>query len=56
MQFQEKEGVIPHDALGKVFIQARAVTLFLDTQKNSVRGEFTTIEATDLKNRDPVSA
>ena len=56
MQFHEKEGVIPHDAPTKVIIQARAVTLFLDTQKNSVRGDSTTMEVTDLKQGNPVSA
>ena len=43
MQFHEKEGVIPHDAPAKVFLQSRAVTLFLDTQKKNVRGESTTM-------------
>ena len=43
MHFNEKEGVIPHDTPTKVFLQARSVTLFLDTQKNSVRGESATI-------------
>ena len=56
MQFHEKEGVIPHNAPTKVFLQSRVVTLFLDTQKNIVRGKSTTMEATDLKHRNPISA
>ena len=54
MQFHEKEGFIPHDAPAKVFLQVRAVTLFLDMQKNSARSESTTMEATDPKHRNPV--
>ena len=56
MQFHDKEGVIPHDAPTKVFLQAQTVTLFLDTQKNSVRGKYTTMEATNLKHGNTVSA
>ena len=56
MQFHELEGVIPNDAPAKVFLQYRAVTLLLDTQKNSVWGEYTTVEATNLEHRNPVSA
>ena len=56
MQFHDKEGVIPHDAPTKVFLQAQTVTLFLDTQKNSVWGESTTMETTDLNHGNPVSA
>ena len=56
MQLQDKEGVIPQDAPTEVYLQAQTVNLFLDTQKNSTRGEFTTAEATSLKNGNPVSA
>ena len=56
INFHEKEGVIPHNNPTKVFLQSRAVTLFLYTQKNSVRGESTTMEATDLGHGNPVSA
>ena len=40
----------------KVFLQAYAVALFLDTQKNSVWVESTTMEATNLEHGNPVSA
>ena len=49
-------GFIAHDAPSKTFLCARSVTLFLDTQNNSVRGKSTTLEATDLDHVDPVSA
>ena len=39
-----------------VFLQAWAVTLFLDTQKKSVRGKSGTMESADLERGDPVSA
>ena len=39
LQFHNKNGVIPRDAPNHVFMAATAVTLFLDTQKNCVRGE-----------------
>ena len=47
MQFHDKEGAIPHDTPVKVFIQAQAVTLFLDTQNNGARGKSTTMEDAD---------
>ena len=56
MQFPNKEGVITQDVPTKVFLQAWSVTFFLDTQKNSVRGKSTTMEATDLEHGNPVSA
>ena len=55
-QFQNTYRVIPHGAPSNTFLYARAITLFLDTQKNSVRDESTTMEATDLAHGDPVSA
>ena len=56
MQFHNAAGVIPQDAPAKVLLAALAVTLFLDTQKNCVRGESTTMEATGLLNGCPVTA
>ena len=56
MQFHEKEGVIPYKYPTKVFLQARTVTIFLDTQKNNIMYESTTMEATDLDHGNPVSA
>ena len=56
MHYYEKEGAIPHDAPAKVFLQARVVTLFLDTRKNSIQSKSTTMEATDLEQGNPVSA
>ena len=47
MKFHYKEGVILYNAPDKVFIWDQEVTPFLDTQKNSVRGESTTMEATN---------
>ena len=38
MQFHEDNGVIPLDAAVDVFLDALAITLFLDTQNNGVRG------------------
>ena len=56
LQFHNAEGVIPGDAPDHVFLSATAVTLFLDTQKNCVRGESTSMEATGLKHGDSVKA
>ena len=39
-----------------MFLEATAVTLYLDTQKNCVRGESCTMEATGLPHGDPVIA
>ena len=36
LQFHDADGVIPLDAFSKIFLCSRAVTLLLDTQKNSV--------------------
>ena len=56
MQFHEKEDVLSHDSPTKVFLRSQAVTLFLDIQKNSIWGKFTTMEAIDLGHGNPVSA
>ena len=56
MQFHDKDRVISQDAPTKVFLQARAVTLFLYTQKNSVRSDSTTMKVTNLKHSSPGSA
>ena len=56
MHFHDKEGVIPYNPPSNVFLQARAVNLFLDTQKNSAGGDSTTMEATNLKYGNPFLA
>ena len=56
IQFHDDDGVIPTQAPAKVFMAATAVTLYLDTQKNCVRGESCTMEATGLPHGDPVTA
>ena len=56
MEFHDKEGVIPHDALANVFLQDQAVTLFLYTHKNSVRNKSNIMEAISLKHRNLVLA
>ena len=56
IQFLDANGVIPPDADAKVFLAASAIILFLDTQKNCVCGEFSTMEATGLLHGEPVPA
>ena len=56
LQFHDADSFILHDAPSKTFICAQAVTLFLYTQNNTVQGESTTMEATDLSHSDLVSA
>ena len=56
MQFQDTRGTIPFDAPDSRFIQSLVVTFFLDTQKNSVRGESISIENTYLPLGCPVMA
>ena len=56
MQFHNAAGVIPANASDKTFLEAWATTLFLDTQKNGVRGESTSMEATGLRHGDAVRA
>ena len=55
MQFHNAAGVIPGDTPDQTFLDVRVTTLLLDTQKNCVRGESTSIEATGLKNSKAVS-
>ena len=50
MQFHDANGVIPRDAVANVFLEASAVTLFLDTQNNCVSGKSSTMETTGLLN------
>ena len=56
MQFQGTQGTIPFDAPDSCFLQALVVTLFLDTQKNSVTGESISMENTCLPSVCPVTA
>ena len=56
MQFHNVDGVIRQEAPDHVFLATCAVTFFLDTQKNCVRGESTTMEATGLMHGCPVTA
>ena len=56
IQFHDDNGAIPPDTAADVFLSALAITLHLDTQKNCVRGEPYTIEATGLLHGDPVPA
>ena len=48
MQFYDTNGVIPPDAAVDMFLSALVITMFLDTQKNCVRGESSTMETTGL--------
>ena len=56
MQFQDTQGTIPFDAPDSHFLQALVVTLLLDTQKNSVRGDSISMENTCLSSGFPVMA
>ena len=56
MKFQDTRGAIPFDAPDYHFLQALVVTLFLDTQKNSVRGKSISMENTCLPSGCPVMA
>ena len=56
MKFHDKEGFIPYNSPAKVFLQSQAVNLFLYMQKNIVKGESATMEATNLKHINLVSA
>ena len=55
IQFYNEEVAIQQEVPDKHFLYTCAVTLFLNTQKNFVRGESTTMDATDLKHRNSVS-
>ena len=39
LQIHDKHSITPHDAPDHIFLSTKAITLSLDTQKNSVRGE-----------------
>ena len=54
MQLQDTQGTIHFDAPYSHFLQALVVTLFLVTQKNSVRGESISMENTCLPLGCPV--
>ena len=56
MKFQYTGGTIPFDSPESCFLQALVVTLFLNTQKNSVRGESISMENTCLPSGCPVMA
>ena len=56
LQFNYAYRFIPHDSSSKTFLCAGAITLSLDIQKNSLRYESTTMEATNLGHGDPISA
>jgi hypothetical protein len=56
MQFRDELGILPLSAPSSRFLRAHSITLFLDTQKNSVRGESVTMEANDLPHGNPVAA
>ena len=56
MQFQDTGGTLPFDAPDSRFLQALVVNFFLDTQKNSVRGESISMENTCLPSGCPVTA
>ena len=56
MQLHDINGVIPRDAPDATILAATSVTLFLDTQKNCVRGESTSMESTGLDHGDAVTA
>ena len=56
IQFQDAYGAISFDALASRFLNALVVTFFLDTQKNSVRGESISMENTHLILGCPVVA
>ena len=54
-QFNDADGVVPHNSSSKTSLCVRAVTLFLDIQNNSVQGDSTTMEDTNLAHGDPIS-
>ena len=56
LQIHDKHSITPHDAPDHIFLSTKAITLSLDTQKNSVRGESSSMEATGVLHGDPVSA
>ena len=56
VQFHGPSGVTPNNTPDEDFLDAWAVTLFLDTQKNCVRGESISMEALGLLHTDEVTA
>ena len=56
LQFHDTDRIIPHNAPSNKFLCARSVTLLLDTQKNNILGESTTMKATGLSHSGAVSA
>ena len=54
IQFQDGRGTIPFNAPDSQFLNALVVTLFLDTQKHSVRGESISMENNRLPLGCPV--
>ena len=56
IQFQDTRGTIPFDAPDSRLPNALVVTLFLDTQKNSVCDESISMENTRLPSGCPVVA
>ena len=56
MQFQDTRGSIPFDAPDSRFLLALVVTLFLETQKNSVSCKSISMENTCLPSGCPVTA
>ena len=56
MQFQDNRGTIPFDAPNSWFLQSLVVTLILDTQNDSVRGESISMENTCFPSGCPAMA
>jgi hypothetical protein len=56
IQFHNEHGIIPQYTPDHIFLFTKAFTLFLDTQKNSVQGESSTIESTGVLHGDLVLA
>ena len=53
MQFHAQRDILPQDEPVSEFLATWSDTFFLDTQKNLVRGEYLTMEATGVPNGDP---
>ena len=56
LQFHNADRVIPNNTPSKTLFRAQGVSLFLDTQKDSVWGKSTTMEATNLAHGGTISA
>ena len=48
LEFHDASGILPFDAPALRIRRSVAMTLYLDTQKNSIRGESITMEATGI--------